>query len=421
MRVDGRSAEEMRKVKLTLDFSKFAMCSPIVRFFDAEYLQTHYDNMAEAMVFEGFVAADWRYLGIAAGVGAVLLGLALLIYRKRQLESAGNLIAFRPAAPVFLVLFTFLAGTLLYYFAILTGPALQYIFLAIGLAVGFFTGRMLLERKIKVFSGKSFLAFAVLGVVFFSTLGITALDPIGITRYVPETENVKQVTISTSHYVYDIRHTGVTLTDPKDIDVIRDIQKDCIADPLETTYQPVYTPLYICYRMDNGTVVERYYYVRGDSENTETLWKYFSSEAAVFNGMVPGRLLESLRMIEVFSYAEDRPLLAVTTNEDYLDLSYYEEKYGESGQGFYYLTDAPEHELILQGLFEAMQKDCGSGNLAPSGVFYNKNLYAHINLRYHLGSSQEYLDIEIYEGCENTIAYLKTLKPAKGEIIPANP
>lgn len=403
---------------IQFDFSKFARCCPAVRFFDAHYLETHYDNMKEAMVFDGFIAADWRYLGIAAGVGAVLLGLSLLIYRVRQLESAGNLISFRPAAPVFLVLFTFLAGSMLYFIAFLAGPALQYIFLIIGLAAGFFTGRMLLERKIKVFSGKSFLAFGILCVVFFSSLGITALDPVGVTRYVPETENVDRVTISTDNYIYDNYiydnyYSGITLTDSTDIDAIRKIQADCIADPVEDLYQSTYRTLYIRYDLTNGTFVERYYYVPTSSENMKTLQRYFSSEAAVFQGITPKILQENLRMIEVFSYAEDRPLLAVTTNEDYLDLSYYEEKYGESGEGFYYLTDAPEHDLILQGLFEAMQKDCGSGNLARSGVFYDKEIYAHINLRYRSATHTDYIDIDIFEGCENTIAYLKSLQLAK--------
>ena len=44
-------------------------------------------------VFKGFETGNWIYLGIAAFAGLVLWGLGLLIYRKRKLETAGDLIS----------------------------------------------------------------------------------------------------------------------------------------------------------------------------------------------------------------------------------------------------------------------------------------------------------------------------------------
>ena len=396
-----------------LDFYRFAKYSPVVRFCNASYLETYYDNMTGGLTVEGFVAADWRYLGIAGGVGVVFLVLALLIYRARQLESAGDLISFKPAAPVFLVLFTFLAGTVFYFIASLTGPTLQYIFLVIGMGVGFFTGRMLLERKVKVFRGKSFLALGILTAVFFASLGITALDPTGITRRVPETDKIQYVTICRSHYVYDLDRNTVILKGKEDIETIQTIHKACIDAPFDVESTVGRTPVYIRYALTNGTSLERYYYIESESEYDETLMRYFTSVEAVFGGQNPSDILNRLRMIEVYCYEENYPLLAVAKNEDYLDLNDYTDKHGEDSNCLAYYSDIPGQDDVLKGLFEAIKTDCGQGNIAPSGVFYDKEIWGHITLRYLMGDNLYYLDIDIYADCENTIAYLKSLQPAE--------
>jgi len=396
-----------------LDFYRFAKYSPVVRFSNANYLKTYYDNMTGSLNFEGFIAADWRYLAIAGGVGVVFLVLALLIYRVRQLESAGDLIAFKPAAPVFLVLFTFLAGTVFYFIASLTGPALQYIFLVIGMAVGFFTGRMLLERKVKVFRGKSFLAFGILVVVFYASLGITALDPVGITRYMPEAGKIAYVQVGASHYMYDVNNNCVLLTDPANIQAVMEVHQDCIENPVGQTasYQSDYMPLYIRYEMKNGTYTERYYYVNTQGENADILQGFFSSEQAIFGPQGADYVLEKLRMIEVYDYNIDMPPLAVATYTDYLDIDYYNDKYGDSGKCLAYTVDVPSQDKVLQGLFEALKKDCGTGKLARSGMVYDQESWGHITLKYSAGPYVEYLDIEIFVGAENTFAYLKSLRP----------
>lgn len=395
------------------DFYEFARYSPVVRFCDANYLETHYDNMTDSLVFENFVPADWRFAGITAGVGVALLALALLVYRIRNLESAGDFIAFRPAAPVFLVLYTFLAGTVLYYIASSMAEALEYIFLFIGLGVGFFTGRMLLERKVNVFRGKSFLAFGILVAVFYGTLGLTALDPVGITRYVPEPENIKYVTICRSHYVYDLRRNTVTLKDTEDVKTITNIHQACIDDPFDIDSNESRTPIFIRYELENGTAVERYYYIPSESEHDETLMQYFTSVEAVFNNQDPKTVLHNLRMIEVFSYELNCPLIAVAKNEDYLNIDHYDEKYPDGGQCISYYVDQPAQDEMLVGLFEAIKTDCGQGDIAPSGVMYDKPLWGHITLRYLSGTNVNYLDIEIYADCEATIEYLKSLQPVK--------
>ena len=272
---------------------------------------------------------------------------------------------------------------------------------------------MLLERKVNIFRGKSFLAFGILVAVFYGTLGLTALDPAGITRYVPEKENIKYVTICRSHYIYDLQRNTVILKDKADVETIRSIHFDCIETPFDIDSDESRTPILIRYELENGTAVERYYYIESQSENDETLIKYFTSVEAVFNNQDPSSVLNNLRMIEVYSYELDYPMIAVAKNEDYMDISSYQDKYPDGKQCISYYIDQLGQDEMLIGLFEAIKTDCGQGDIAPSGVMYDKPLWGHITMRYLSGDRINYLDIEIYEDCEATIEYLKSLQPQK--------
>lgn len=395
---------------IKLDFHAFAKYSPIVRFSNAKYLDFYYDNMYEKAIFGGFFPEDWRHLGICAGIGVVLLGLSLLIYRKRHLESAEDMIAFRPAAPVALTLYTLCVGAVLYFIANATAPALEYIFLAIGLGIGFFTGKMLLERRVKVFRGKTFLAFGLFAVVFALSLGIARLDPLGITRYVPEADQIACAKLSSSHYVYETNQPELTLTEAADIDRILSIHRDCTEETLAEDSTTI--PLYIRYALKNGTVLERYYYVDADSDSAKYLQSYFSSAQAVFQGDNPEKVLADLRWIECYSYEKDHPCIAITKDPDDMDIDHYTEKYGEDlGCIAYELEGDPAQDPVLSGLFQAIIKDCAAGHMAQSWEFSrSRQTIASITLEYKKNSYKGYLNINIFDDCENTIGYLKSLQ-----------
>ena len=58
----------------------------------------------------------WVYLAIVAAVGVAFLAGALLLYRKRRLESAGDFAAVRPIKTVFTLLGSIAVGMLFYVF-----------------------------------------------------------------------------------------------------------------------------------------------------------------------------------------------------------------------------------------------------------------------------------------------------------------
>ena len=159
-----------------LDTSGFADFSPIVPLTAERIIEVDYDKI-NGLTLEGMDMSQWYYLFVVAAVGVVFIALALLIYRKRNLETAGDFISLKPAAPVFLIIYTLFAGAILYLVAELFGSGAEYLFLVVGLAIGFFTGKMLLEKKVRVFQGKQFLRFGILLLCFFGTIFVAWMDP----------------------------------------------------------------------------------------------------------------------------------------------------------------------------------------------------------------------------------------------------
>lgn len=399
------------------DLARF---SPVVRFCQSAYFHVHYDNMTSTAVFDGYLSGDWIHLGITAGIGAVLLALSALLYRKRQLESAGDTISFRPAAPIFLVIYTLCVGAVLYWIAEFTGSVMQYIFLFIGFGIGFFTGRMLLERRVRIFSGKTWAFFGIFLAVFSATLGLTALDPAGITRYVPEAEQVTSTELCLSHYFYDRQNSSVTLDDPEDIAAVQQLHRICLENRYgerDLNYRTV--PITICYQLTDGQEVERLYWFDPEGEEAALLTPLLSRTEAVFGIEDPLQLLNSLASLEVYSVDLDIPVLAVATSQEYSDLSWYLEKYGDDERvKAYYLTgDAAPQDPILQGLIQAMVKDCQAGNMAQEWSFhrdenrpYTVSLQAKAHHEYYgFGYTTNYKSIQIFEECVHTIAYLEQL------------
>ena len=426
---------------LEVPYEVFAHYSPVVGLCQ-EYVNIKTESTPIRLVFEGFLPATWRYLFICAAIGVVLLGVCVILYRKRHLESAGDMISFRPAAPVFLVIYTLCVGTMLFTAGSLSDGALPYLFLIIGLAVGFFTGKMLLERKVRVFEGKSFLQYGILTLVFFLTLGITALDPFGVTRFVPETASVEAVHITMSHYYYDIENDSVRLTDPQAIEDVRQVQKLCLEnrydeddmgeyDKLLITHQIAdqgVAPLTIQYTLTNGNQITRKYYIDPTGADGQLLRPYFSSSQAVFSVEDPLVLLEYMRRLQVDREDLGHPVLIVGSSVDDLD-PYFDELYGNTPSYHSYALPSGnfEEDAVLIGLLEAMKKDCEEGNLCQDYYFHSptSEVFCYIeiqlnktmpdtvslsNLEEAMASvTKSYLSIRIYKEAKHTVAYLQNL------------
>lgn len=389
-----------------------AICrhSPVVNFSVSQYVDVRYDNINGAAVWHGFSPEAWVYLLVAAGVGLLLLGLSVLLYRRRHMESAGDFIAVKPVAPIFLVIYTLCVGAVLYFLADQLATDLEYLFLIIGFALGLFTGFMLLEKKVNVFQGKKWLYLGVLTLGFFLTVTIAFLDPFGITRYVPKAAQVEKIHISPYGSDYYLDYEPMIFDDAADIETITGIHKDLITDRNADDSNMC---LWLRYYLKNGTTVERKYDIPSDSQNGKAMKNLFTRFSSVTGFDTAEEMVKQVRSVEFYSHTSDIPSISMqptfATQIAPPDGSVAEDKViFESGDDWLYTG---LNTQTLQGLLKALEEDCKAGNMAQNWEYHqNEESLGNLNLSYVQGRyTVKYVDITIYSTCENTRAYLKAL------------
>ena len=239
----------------------------------------------------GGLGGDWGYLWILAAVGIALLGAGLMLYRIRQLERAGDFMAFKPMKPIFLTVYTLCVGGVLFYLAYeTTGEGAGYLFFVIGIFIGYFTGRMLLERTLRVFKGKSFGMLGILYAVVTLSLLLTWIDPMGITRRIPKAEKVKAIYLYDGHLSdYQLNNTAriafrtdvITVTDPEDIEAIRHSHSLMLQEHQTDnfSYSRWFT---IQYKLKSGATVTRSYRIPVHGEGWNSVKAYLSKPSYLF-------------------------------------------------------------------------------------------------------------------------------------------
>lgn len=391
---------------ITINLNAISRLSPVVMFTDDHFIETHYDNMKELTVLESIPSAPWIYAGVAAAVGVILLALALLIYRRRAMESAGDLISLRPLAPALLVVYTLCVGAVLYFFAGGLSKAMGYIFLLIGLAIGFFTGRMLLEKRVAVFRGVNFLNFGILLAVFGLSLGIARLDPLGITRYVPKASQVESIMISPYASVYSLDRQSCLLTEAEDIAAVQKLHADAISNPPDGTGDS--TPVHLRYQLRSGRVVERTYQLPDALGYQPLVQGYYSRPVCVLGTDKLNVLMEHMDQLEFYPYEDDKlPYIYIGRSQEY-DLA---EKYGDAARCLEEIESGSfATNLTVKSLMEAVYADCLEGNMSQ---WWNSSPTVgmlHLQIKY--GQYREYLDISVFENSHHTLALLESLSAA---------
>lgn len=395
-----------------LDIFEFYSLSPVVAISQSSYVNVDWSN--REAVFRGFYADHWQHLYITFAVGLVFLGVAVLIYRKRQLENAGDFVAVKPAAPIFLVVYSLCVGAVMYLIAdVLSGGSAKYLFLLIGLAIGFFTGQMLLNRRVNVFSKKTFLYFGILTVAFALTLSITAMDPIGITRYVPKAEDVNAVWIS-PYTSWDFRSGEyiLTLDEREDVEEITKLHQEIAYSRPAGESMTVN----IKYFLKSGGQVTRQYNIGADSTWGQTLKDYYSTPECVFGTDDIDKMLENAIMIEGWPYTEEYgvPYVTVVLKNSVQEVHYgdLEQKVGEGQKTFGLLTEKRfNQEPIILGLLEAIKEDCAAGNMAQVWDYHQTEQEMGLLAfeYYNEFGDLDCRNVNIYYSCTNTIEYLKSL------------
>ena len=350
----------------------------------AEYIHVNTSD-SEFIVSLGH---GWGYLAICAAIGAALLALALVLYRKRKLETAGDFIAFKVIEPIFLVLFTLGVGAFFQLFSDLFGYGSQYLFLTAGIIVGFFACLMLLQKTTRVFTLRTFRNFCIFAASLAVLLLLTKLDPLGITRKIPETDEILSVTVGESYASSNHIWDGIELTAPEDIETIRNVHRFAVND--EERHVSVdgdniyYLDIGIDYKLKDGKILSRYYSVPVGSSAADDLRPILSRIECV-----------AQMSAEEFLKLKDTAYMIYTDGENI----------------------AVNRNLDITGLLEAVLADCETGAMVQYNdyhfydhdyvVDYMKN-DAYLEIDYVRSDGQEAgVWLNVYDDCVNTLAWMK--------------
>ena len=344
-------------------------------------------NYSDWFVQSVTLGEGWGYLAICAMLGVVLAGLALLLYRRRKLESAGDFMAVRALEPVFLVLYTLSMAAGFQVFAELFN-ANEYVFLALGLIVGFFTGRMLLMRTTRVFQARGFIWFGVLAAAFAASMLLTSLDPLGVTRYVPDIDDIGYAKISNNYYPEN-SDTPI-LQDEADLETVRQIHALAVEDPVRWQDATVeYNTLSILYHVKNGPAITRRYHIPCNSQAGELLKTLYTRADFVLGTDDAEAFTEHVQRIYFDQYKAD----------------------GEGVSGEIYMNHT--NDDYIRGLVDAIMADCNDGTMAQNYSYHEmEEQYAWVEfaLEHNTedgGNWYEYRTVVIYPSNRHTVAYLE--------------
>lgn len=168
----------------------------------------HWDG--EVYISESPIFHGWSILVIYAAVGIVLLALALLLYRRRKMETAGDVVAIDVLKPVFrwcMAIGCALCLAVLFYVIVWEiRPAYRrdgtVLFLStmlvmfVGAFMGWFIAEMLIKKSFRVFrSGTRWGGLGICCIILAGLMCACEFDIFGYEKYVPAPEKVESVTL----------------------------------------------------------------------------------------------------------------------------------------------------------------------------------------------------------------------------------
>lgn len=274
---------------VTIQQDWFLGFCPVVQMCTLRFVDI-YDSYMEGVRVLWRFSTGWGYLGICAGLGILAMALALLCYSKRNLETAGDFAAVKPVDPVFLVLYTICGGACCHGFFDLFLGDRNEIFLFLGLAIGFFTGCMLLKRTVRVFQLKTFLGFGAVALAMILSVVVVRTDLLGVVRWMPKAEQIKTVNITTGG-TSNYRYTQLTLTEPEDLEKILAIHRYGLENRDAGSNGQRDVRVFLRYTMKSGAVREREYYVDVDTPCGDMI-RYYISRPEMVLGDIYGKLDE---------------------------------------------------------------------------------------------------------------------------------
>ncbi len=216
------------------------------------------------------------YAIIYAVAGLVLACLALLVYRRRHLETAGDIVAVKWVRPIFKYGFASCAavtfGSFLYSifsYSLPEGAWTLLIFMAICGSIGYFAAEMLLQKSFRVF--RKWKGCVVLLICLTAVTAALELDITGFESRVPDPASVASATVMQIESApYDsANYPSFEVSDSESLELLRQIHQRFIAlgeegaEDYDAFYSSgtarSYASLRVDYTLKSGALLSRYY------------------------------------------------------------------------------------------------------------------------------------------------------------------
>ena len=295
----------------TVDF----LC-PMVYLTQRLYVNSEYETVRDsALEYQNRLTSvtlenAWLIAAYAAA-GLVFLALAYLLYRRRESERAGDVVAVRVFRPVFrfgvAALSALLGGRLLYallWESFQAGDTFTPVPLAICLIVagliGYYAASMLLAKSLRVFRGSAVGALCLVAACAAFCAGMR-YDLFGIERRIPDQNEIAQLEIYLARNTYYLtpEDQPELLSGAQDLQRTLIAQKDLIRSNYETyrhggssSDPDASTNIRYVYTLKNGATVERFYVVSFARSDLQTSGSY----ANVMDSFVNSPALRQARL-----------------------------------------------------------------------------------------------------------------------------
>ena len=320
------------------------------------------------------------YVALYALVGVALAAVALAVYRRRQLETAGDVVSVSWVRPVFKYGVAFCA-------AVALGETLYSLFSALlprgawGLllmlllwgAAGYFVAEMLLRKKFWVFRG-SWKGCVVLLCCLTAAMCLMEFDVTGFERRVPDPARVQSVSLdagSTAPYD-DANGQGLLLDGPEDIAAVTELHRAIVARKADIEGTE---PGYTYERLDSGLEVEtsgqswvQLRYTLTDGSVVTRSYRIPLTQEALDDPDTPAARLDAL--LNAPGQAE-KAYFGAMAEGDYLISAVVTQPHYD-GEGAYYYDEKPVDSVGLEALWSAVQADLADGSLGRRYLLENQ-------------------------------------------------
>ena len=325
-------------------------------------------------------------------VGSVVLYVcSWLLYKKRGMETAEDVAAFKVLNPVFRYSVT-AVGTLAVYAVFNTffyeNMAVFWTILIILSAVIYFAGEMLLKKSLRVWKAyKGYLGF---GVVFAAVLCVFAFTSFfGYETNVPKADEVEKVAL----YSYYYNEEPPYVDNPEIIEYIVNTHGKLVSEENITAFdrQEYDTRIHFNYKLKNGKTLSRAYKVKNDVnyKAMTDLYRYdeyVRANEGIFREEELNRISLHNADIEITDKAKAKELLACI-QKDMLELEYKEIN-----------VNVSHWELSLEAAYELPEND---GTEAAVAVEYADTYYER-------SARITFEHVSVNANYTNTINWLRT-------------